>query len=88
MRYKRSLKENPELFSDAILLKRPVDSSREIDNYGEAAATKVTNQRKNFSQEQIDEIVKLRQSGERIADKFDCCDFTIRKILKKYNSKS
>lgn len=89
LRFKRDLKENPKLFTDAILSESTTDSNREIDKYGELAATKVFDKRKNFSQEQIDIIVRLRKSGEtlgRIADKFDCCEFTIRKIMKKYGS--
>lgn len=89
LRFKRDLKENPKLSADAILSESIADSNREIDKYGELAATKVVDKRKNFSQEQIDMIVRLRKSGEtlgRIADKFDCCEFTIRKILKKYGN--
>ncbi len=91
MRFKRSLKENPELFVAPILSENATDNNRKIDEYGEVAATKINDRRKNFSQEQIDAIVQLRKSGEtleRLADKFDCCDFTIRKILKKYNTQS
>jgi hypothetical protein len=91
LRFKRSLKETPELFTDAILSENRVEGNREIDKYGEIVATKVIDKRKNFSREQIDTIVRLRKSGEtlvRIADKFDCGEFTIRKILKKCDYQS
>lgn len=91
LRFKRSLKENPELFVTPSISENVADNNREIDKFGEIAATRVNDRRKNFSQEQIDTIVRLRKSGEtleRLADKFDCCDFTIRKILKKYNNQS
>lgn len=91
LRFKRSLKETPKLALDTILSEDIAGSNRKIDEYGELAATKVIDKRKNFSQGQIDKIVQLRKSGEtlgRIADKFDCCEFTIRKILKKCDYQS
>jgi len=89
LRFKRNLQENPELFVTPASLEDATDNNREIDNYGEVVATKVNDRRKNFSQEQIDMIIRLRKSGEtleRLADRFNCCDFTIRKILKKYSA--
>ncbi len=88
LRFKRNIKENPELYIDFSSPETTADNNRKIDEYGEIAATKINDRRKNFSQEQIDAIVRLRKSGEtleRLADRFDCCDFTIRKILKNYN---
>lgn len=87
LRFKRNLKEHPELFDKSVLSENADDNNRKIGQYGEIAVTKVNDRRKNFSQEQIDTIVRLRKSGEtlaRLADRFGCCDFTIRKILKKY----
>lgn len=88
LQFKRALIDNPHWDTSTIIPEKLSDSNREIDEYGEVAATRVINRRKNFSQEQIDTIIRLRNSGEtlaKLADKFDCCDFTIRKILKKYN---
>jgi hypothetical protein len=63
LQFKRTLIDNPQWGTSTIIPEKLSDSNREIDEYGEIAATRVINRRKNFRQEQIDTIVQLRNTS-------------------------
>lgn len=90
LQFKRSIRENPDMFSKSIISKETANSKNRIDKdeYGEIAANQLKVKSINFSKEQITTIVNSYQAGisvGKIKERFDCSEFAIRKVLKDRN---
>lgn len=88
LQFKRTLTDDSLFGTVTVIPEKLSDGNREIDEYGEVAVKQLQVKPVNFSQDQMRTIANLYRSGEspnKIAVKFNCCEFTIRKALKKQN---
>lgn len=61
-----------------------------IDEYGEKAVTRLKAPYREFTQDEINQMVSLYQGGEstiKIGERFGCCKTTINKMLRKQGVK-
>lgn len=82
LNFKREL---GDLSYQYAMMKNTVNSNRQIDGYGELAVKRLTQIRKEFSEEEKREMVSLFQSGKstrNLGEKFGCSKTTITKLLR------
>ena len=87
LKFKRQLLDSP---CEYTLPENATISNKQVDEYGELAVKYLTQTQKEFSENELQEIVSLYQSGKtsrELGEMFKVCKTTIVKLLKQQGVK-